>query len=89
MLLEGLFKGSYHDSIFFSDEAICKSFSCCGQSKTCHPEDITCLRTGAPAAEAFEAVSTMWDNPTDDGKLEELVHEIEDDQDLVLSDDDN
>ena len=27
----------------------------------------------------------MWENPTDEGKLEELSHDIDKEQDLVLS----
>ena len=36
----------------------------------------TCLRTGAPVAEAFKAVSEMWDNQSGEGQLEELPTEI-------------
>ena len=42
----------------------------------CRPEDVTCLRIGAPVAEALEAVNEMWDKPFDDGQTEELPMEI-------------
>ena len=41
----------------------------------------TCLRTGAPVAEAFKAVSEMWDNQSGEGQIEELPTKIDEDQD--------
>ena len=51
--------------------------------KTCRPEDVTCLRIGAPVAEALEAVNEMWDKPFDDGQTEELPMEIDEAEDLA------
>ena len=44
-----------------TEETICKSFFCTGQAQESRPEDITCLRSGAPCAEAFDKVSEIWD----------------------------
>ena len=43
------------------EEMICKSFFACGQAKTARPEDITCLKSGAPGELAFDLVSKGWD----------------------------
>ena len=43
------------------EEMICKSFFACGQAKTARPEDITCLKSGAPSELAFDLVSKGWD----------------------------
>ena len=53
------------------------------------PEDITCLRTGAPVAEAFKAVSEIWDNQSGEGKIEELPTKIDKDQDWENQDPEN
>ena len=34
---------------------------------------MTCLRIGAPVAEALEAVNEMWDKPFDDGQTEHFL----------------
>ena len=47
------------------------------------------LRTGAPVAEAFKAVSEMWDNQPGEGQLKELPTEIDEDQDWENQDPEN
>ena len=44
---------------------------------------MTCLRIGAPVAEALEAVNEMWDKPFDDEQTEELPMEIDEAEDLA------
>ena len=46
-----------------------KSFFCVGQAKEARPEDITCLRTDAPAAQALEKIKEIWDNPPENPAL--------------------
>ena len=39
------------------------SFSVCGQSKNCTPEDISCLKQGRIGHDAFDSVSKLWNEP--------------------------
>ena len=34
-----------------------------GQSKTCIPEDVSCLKQGRIGHDAFDAVSKLWNEP--------------------------
>ena len=38
------------------------SFSVCGQSKNCTPEDISCLKQGRIGHDAFDSVSKLWND---------------------------
>ena len=67
-----------------TEETICKSFFCTGQAQESRPEDITCLRSGAPCAEAFDKVSEIWDKIPE--KIEQLPEEIDLDEDLFDDD---
>ena len=46
-----------------SKEVIIKSFACTGQSKTCVPADISCLKENGVAHDALKDVQEMWENP--------------------------
>ena len=43
-----------------STEIIKKSFDCCGQSKESVPEQVTCIKKGKLAEEAFEKVKDFF-----------------------------
>ena len=46
-----------------SKEIIIKSFACTGQSKTCVPADISCLKETGVAHDTLKDVEKMWENP--------------------------
>ena len=46
-----------------SKESIIKSFACTGQSKTCVPADISCLKETGVAHDTLKDVEKMWENP--------------------------
>ena len=68
-------------SIFPCDR---NNYFCTGQAQESRPEDITCLRSGAPCAEAFDKVSEIWDKIPE--KIEQLPEEIDLDEDLFDDD---
>ena len=45
-----------------SKEVIIKSFACTGQSQTCVPADISCLKENGIAHDPLKDVQEMWQN---------------------------
>ena len=73
------------------EEMISKSFVCCGQAKDGTPEEISCLKEGKVAAPALEKVKTFWNFTHEQfGNVQnhETI-EIDDDQDVVISESDD
>ena len=74
-----------------SEEMIAKSFTCCGQSKNGTPEEITCLKEGHPAHEAFAEVKQFWNYSAEEFDSEEIqeIEEVDEEQDPSVLDTDD
>ena len=59
-----------------STDIIKKSFDCCGQSKESVPEQVTCMKKGKLAEEAFEKVKEIWNAKPKSSKNDEAQNRL-------------